>query len=207
MYHQKKYIYHQQVFLLVLIGITNILTQYKLLWGGVIIDAGAYDVTTAKRFISWIGEGKYKKIICFEPVEQLAKEISKKIIDEGLQNVEVINAGLWDKTEEVQFESNTKGSAQVNMYGKDLVKCTTIDETVDEKVSFIKMDIEGSELKALHGAKKTIMRFKPKMAICIYHRNSDIYEIGSFIISIWPDCKFTIRHYGTYMWETVLYVE
>lgn len=69
------------------------------------------------------------------------------------------------------------------------------------------MDIEGAELRALQGAKKTIMRDKPKMAICIYHKKSDIYDIGSFLVDIWPDCKMKIRHYSTFNWETVLYVE
>lgn len=174
--------------------------------GGVLVDGGAFDGETAKLFMNWVGKGNYSKIICYEPEEQQAQNIKVKIIEEELENVEVINAGLWDSTTELRFNSNSAGSA-ISSDGNTVIKCTTIDETIKEKVSFIKMDIEGAELRALHGAKKTIMRYKPKMAICIYHKKNDIYDIGAFFLDIWPDCKMKIRQYSTFSWETVLYVE
>ena len=41
----------------------------------------------------------------------------------------------------------------------------------------------------------------------IYHKLSDVYDIAAYIMDIWPNCNFKIRHYTTYRWETVLYVE
>ncbi|WP_051555490.1 FkbM family methyltransferase [Anaerovibrio lipolyticus] len=173
---------------------------------GVLIDGGAYDGATAKIFMNWVGQGNYSKIICYEPEPRQAENIKQKIEKEGLENIEVINAGLWDSIEELNFNVSGAGSSIVST-GQMVIKCTTIDDTIKEKVSFIKMDIEGAELKALHGAEKIIIRDKPKLAICIYHKKSDIYDIGSYIISIWPECKMKIRHYTTYASETVLYVE
>lgn len=81
-----------------------------------------------------------------------------------------------------------------------------IDEIVgNDRVSFIKMDIEGAELKALEGAKETILRNAPKLAICIYHKYEDICEIGNYVLKLNPNYKLYIRHYTTCMWETVLY--
>ncbi len=72
-------------------------------------------------------------------------------------------------------------------------------------VTFIKMDIEGAEYQSLLGALKTIKKYRPKLAICLYHKPEDIIEIPHIILSINPDYKLAIRHYTTCNWETVLY--
>ena len=74
-----------------------------------------------------------------------------------------------------------------------------------EEVTFIKMDIEGAELKALKGAKNIILRDKPKLAISIYHKPEDIVEIPLFIKELVPEYKLYIRHYSNDSIETVLY--
>lgn len=67
------------------------------------------------------------------------------------------------------------------------------------------MDIEGSELKALKGAEKTIRENKPRLAICIYHKRMDLIEIAAYLLKLVPEYRFYIRHYWSNMWETVLY--
>ena len=75
-----------------------------------------------------------------------------------------------------------------------------------EKVSFIKMDIEGSELEALKGAQTIIKEQRPKMAICVYHKIEDLWKIPLFLHKINPEYKIYIRHHAKF-WvsETVCY--
>ena len=74
-----------------------------------------------------------------------------------------------------------------------------MDSYVEQKnlprVDYIKLDIEGSELEALHGAAKSITRWKPKMAICVYHKPEDLWTLATYIKSLRGDYEFQFRHH------------
>lgn len=167
----------------------------------VYVDAGAYNGDSIQKFMEW-GEN-YSRIYAMEPLADMCAVIEKK----GLPNVDVINCAAWNENARIYFGENARGSGVADN-GKEIVQGRTIDSVVDgNKVTFIKMDIEGAELKALEGASETIMRYHPRLAICIYHKFMDIYEIGKYILELNPDYKLYIRHYTTCNWETVLYAE
>ncbi len=73
------------------------------------------------------------------------------------------------------------------------------------RVTFIKLDVEGAELEALKGARDTIIREHPKLAICVYHKKEDIWEIPEYILSLSKEYRLYIRHYHWNPSETVLY--
>ena len=67
------------------------------------------------------------------------------------------------------------------------------------------MDVEGAEKNAILGAENTISRYKPRLAISIYHKPKDIIEIPTLLKELVPEYNFAIRHYSTNVYETVLY--
>ena len=172
----------------------------------IIIDAGCYDGTTAKQFLQWGGD-KVKKIYSFEfdPInaakcEENLKDLRDKVI--------LIKKGTWDKDEILHVSTSGGGGSSVlgATKGNAEIYLTSIDSVVkDERVTFIKMDIEGAELKSLMGAKNTIIKNKPRLAICVYHKPEDICEIPEYILSLVPEYKFYLRHYTTSMGDTILY--
>uniref|UniRef100_UPI00405665CD FkbM family methyltransferase n=1 Tax=Acetatifactor sp. TaxID=1872090 RepID=UPI00405665CD len=75
----------------------------------------------------------------------------------------------------------------------------------EECVIFIILDVEGAELKALQGAHNTIIRNYPRLAISVYYKLEDIFEISKYILSLHNDYKLYIRHYQFSECETILY--
>lgn len=173
----------------------------------IFIDAGAYNGETTYNFYNWVGDRRYSKVYLLEP-DSLMFEIMKEYISlKKLENIVCVNGGAYSFSGVLRFnEASLTGSSRITGTGEKKIEVVSIDDMVgDDKVTFIKMDIEGSEMKALDGAKKTIERCKPKLAISIYHREDDMWEIPYYILSKYPWYKIYIRHYSLTVTETVMY--
>lgn len=169
----------------------------------IFVDCGAYDGETTKQFKKWSKDDASRSYI-FEPIKA-QYEFVKNRVDRGeLVNCEAFCAAVWNRNETLTFKENTSGSGIVCDEGV-FVDAVLLDEVIKDKVTFIKMDIEGAELEALEGAKNTILKYRPRLAICLYHKPSDIFTIPAKLLELVPDYRFIIRHYSTYRWETVLY--
>lgn len=172
----------------------------------VFVDCGAYDGDSILAFCDALKEkgiSGYKKIYAFEADEGNAHKLRKNL--SRLENVQLIVKGVYDKVCTLHFsESGTMGSMVADEGSR--IEATTIDETIgDEEVTFIKMDIEGCELKGLRGAEKTIKRWKPKLAICVYHRVEDLVTIPQYIQSLRPDYKLVFRNYRQIGLDSIIY--
>lgn len=181
------------------------------------IDGGCYDCEDSYRFAKWCG-GAYSSIIAFEPDPDNYAKCCKKMQDIPLSNFQLINAGLASHEGVAVFDArNTMGShivpvefdsnqAKTNFRNRISVCTAAIDDIIgDRTVGFIKMDIEGAEFDALHGAKNTIIRDKPFLAICVYHLRGDVFAIMDYLHQLLPQYRFLLRHYGAAVTDTVLY--
>ena len=124
------------------------------------------------------------------------------------KNIECFNCGVWNEKGTLYFQEASGTTSRISENGSMALKLDTIDDIVgDEKISLIKMDIEGAELNALRGAVKTLKRCRPILAISVYHRQDDLITIPQFIKSIYENCKFYIRKYDKIhpLWELDLY--
>jgi len=172
----------------------------------VFVDAGSYDFNSSLKFVKWCN-GAYKKIIAFEPNPEQFPVCMEK--SRSVSNAIVYPFGLWNENTELIFDTtsfsiNARISDDLNNYTK--IKTRKLDDLLKgEKATFIKMDVEGAELKALKGAESTILVYHPKMAICVYHKIEDIIEIPAYILSLHNDYKFYLRQYSLWGTEVVLY--
>ncbi len=170
----------------------------------VFIDAGCLDMETSRAFVKW-SNGVYKRIIAFEPDEGCYQNIIKSCEENDLPNFEVLPYATWDKKEKINFSNSVGGGGRISKDGGSMILGESIDNVIKEEVTFIKLDVEGAELRTLMGAAETIKKYKPRLAISIYHKPEDIYEIPLLLMEYRPDYRFYIRHYTSYIWETVLY--
>lgn len=169
----------------------------------VFIDVGCYDGFSVKNFIDWSGN-QYKEIISFEP-DNICYPKCKEALKE-VPNYTIINKGLWSSKTTLYFNETGASDSTISADGKiKICTCRLDEELKDKRVTFIKMDIEGAEREALLGAEKIIREQKPKLAICIYHKNEDVWEIPNLILEMNPEYRFYIRHYSLRFAETVLY--
>jgi FkbM family methyltransferase len=168
----------------------------------IFVDCGAYNGDTFTEFLNFTG-GKFTHYYAFEADKVLCENENVKAVFSKYSNSELINSAVSDESGYIGFDSGDHtGNGSVG--GDVLVKTVRIDDVCPD-ATFIKMDIEGSELAALRGAAETIKRNKPRLAICIYHKPEDITEIPSYILTLCPDYKFFIRHHSFGQNETVLY--
>lgn len=136
------------------------------------------------------------------------KNIAKEYIRlNNIHNIELVAKGAYSSNGTVRFKSLAEnGSSNISISGELSIDTITIDTMLaGGEATYIKMDIEGSEMEALLGAKNTIEKYRPNMAICLYHKESDLWEIPYYILKTYPDYKLYIRHYSFTTNETVLY--
>lgn len=173
--------------------------------GEVFVDAGCCDMGTSLKLSKHC---KIKSIYAFEPDPSnynLCKKVAESEFDDNV--VKIFHKGTWSSSTVLKFDASADGASHVSEEGDSSIEVMSIDEAVNgkERVTFIKMDVEGAELESLKGAKETIIKDKPKLAICIYHKPDDLIEIPCFVKELVPEYKLYIRHHSNGAGETVLY--
>ncbi len=173
-----------------------------------IIDCGAYVGDTLSAFLRHkVNINNYYLFELDDTNYEKLKEVCKVAESEGIKT-HPKKKGVYSCTTTLYFESDADSSRLVNYPTETSIPVISIDEDINTTISFIKMDIEGSELEAINGAIKTIRRDKPVLAICIYHKQEDFWKLPLRIKEICPEyTKFWIEQYSPWDIETVLYVQ
>lgn len=168
----------------------------------IFVDGGCFDGNTALGFIKWCsGTGGY--VYAWEPDAE-NRQKCKRILDESGIKYELIPKGLWNEGTALKFEMDGS-SSKISEVADTMVQVDSIDRVIAEPVTYIKMDIEGAEYQGILGAKEMMLKYKPRLAICIYHKPEDIWELPKLIHQINSDYVFYLRHYSFGDVETVLY--
>ncbi len=162
---------------------------YRALLGNagikIAVDGGAYRGETSRMFAQTLPS--LKVIYAVEPDERtLAKFEAPKSCE-----MEMVISALADFCGEVTFHGSASRGAGIegtNRRGKDrTVRCLTLDHIVWEEPGLIKLDVEGFEECALRGAKRLMTEFAPSLAVSLYHRTEDVFELPLMIKNFSPE--------------------
>ncbi len=157
----------------------------------VLVDLGAYVGDSVLSYISTYGI--YKKIHCYEMTPDTARTLKQNL--QGYEGIEIHNAGVGSENKVMYMRSDKCTSCNYLTDEGYPVEVVTLDEDISEPITFLKMDIEGSEPEALEGARRHICEDQPKLAISAYHKNRHLWEIPRKIREMNPDYKLYMRYY------------
>ena len=162
--------------------------------GDVVLDCGAHVGVFARQALAAGAE----LVVAIEPAPRTLVALKRNLAD-GIAagRVIVYEKGVWDKEETMVFYSDADSALSRVMHPHEdhsrgtQVPLTTIDKIVEElqleRVDFIKMDIEGAERKALVGARNTLAKLKPRLALAGYHLEDDQTKIPEIVLAARPD--------------------
>ncbi len=162
--------------------------------GDVVLDCGAHVGVFAREALAAGAE----LVVAIEPAPRTLVALKRNLADEiAAGRVIVYEKGVWNKEETMVFYSDADSALSRVMHPHEdhnlgaEVSLTTIDKIVEElqleRVDFIKMDIEGAEQKALAGARNTLVKGKPRLAVAGYHLEDDQTKIPEIVLATRPD--------------------
>jgi FkbM family methyltransferase len=169
------------------------------------VDLGACQGENLEYFIK---SGRtFELCIMLEPDEENLQILRTRVRSLGLKDLIILQLAAWSSTEILNFDFTANGSSSISDQNNGMVFGIVLDDLLKmTPINYIKMDIEGAELAALKGSEKIIKRDLPHLAISVYHKPSDLWEIGLYLSSTYESkYKFFIRNYGHQTFDTVLY--
>jgi len=168
-----------------------------------LVDCGAYDGDTLDAF----GAAGYamEQVVCFEPDPRNFGKIAAKVRAEGIPAT-CIPCAVSDQTQMLRFSAQGSGASHVSSDGEILIQAVQLDQALPNfRPNLIKMDVEGAEPQALLGAEQTIRSARPGLAICLYHRPEQLWQIPLLLREWLPDYSFSIRSHAHNSFDLVLY--
>lgn len=166
----------------------------------VIVDLGAYTGDTVKSYITNYGEDCYRRIYCYEITPESFEALRQAT--DGLRGIELRQKGVADAPGVLSLVTNPSASSnRIGSDGDSEVEVTTLDDDITEPVTLIIADIEGSEYRALCGARRHIQTDHPKLLISVYHSNDDLWRIPQLIDEL-GDYRFYLRFCSSPIYPT-----
>ena len=161
------------------------------------VDLGAYNGDTVAEFLAMTG-GAFSSIHAMEPDPKNFLKLQKRLETMGIYpdpRVQLHNAAAWEDKAMLHFAAKSGRNSTVTADGRETPADSVDRLTKDFIITYLKMDVEGSEREAIHGAVKTIRRCRPKLMLSAYHLSRDLFFLPLLIQKITPGYRFYLRRF------------
>jgi FkbM family methyltransferase len=166
------------------------------------VDGGAFNADT---YLELCSLTDVQEAYLFEPdAANYAQLVANTSLQAG--KFQCLPLGLSDRYGILSFNAGNGEGASITQDGSAHIAVVALDTVLaGHTVDFIKLDVEGAELQALHGAKQLIQRSRPVLALSLYHRPEDLWELPLALAMMCKDYRFYIRQHFSNSFDSVLY--
>jgi FkbM family methyltransferase len=166
------------------------------------VDCGAYNGDTYLELSKFI---KLGDSYLFEPDPENYRALTQAIFSSNLQPM-LLPLAVSDKYKILSFNGQEGEGGTISENGSIKIAAAALDDVlINKKIDFIKIDVEGGELDAIAGATTLIKNYRPVLAISLYHRPVDLWEIPDLLQKICVNYSFFIRQHFHNSFESVIY--
>jgi FkbM family methyltransferase len=173
----------------------------------VFVDCGAYDGDSLRSFLKR-APGFSGRLVGLEPDPPSRARLHDWVatLPESVkESVRVLPFAVGRERGTMRFDATGTAASSLGA-GDFTVDVESLDEILaEERPTFLKLDVEGAEEDALHGARRTLERHKPALAICLYHRAADLWRIPLWLASLDLGYRLYLRRHSDECWEQVCY--
>jgi FkbM family methyltransferase len=173
------------------------------------VDCGAFDGDTIATFLAASG-GRFDRYVALEPEPANLGALRARLATLApavRARVDVLPFAAAAQRGTLRFSGGGASSAAATDDGEVMVQAAPLDELLAGRgVTYLKMDIEGAEPGALHGAAATVRRERPILAVCAYHAQDHLWRLPLAVAGLVGDgYRYSYRRYEPDCWELVLY--
>jgi FkbM family methyltransferase len=176
----------------------------------VYVDCGAFDGDSVRAYLARVGD-RFARIYAFEPDRTNLAKMAESVaaLPAALRTrITLVPCALGREDGVVHFQAEGSAGSRVTVdVGTIEVQRRSLDSYFGDEIhpTFIKMDIEGAEVDAIPGGAETIACSRPVMAVCAYHRPSDLWKLPVLLKEAYPGYMVFLRRYAEDCWETIYY--
>jgi FkbM family methyltransferase len=166
-------------------------------------DVGSFDGMTSLEFAR--RAPGFRHITAFEPSPENAQRVLQNLAALDPERITVHGFGLSDHSGTATFAADAGSSSRVSEDGATVISLRRLDDLDLDPPTFVKIDVEGGEIPAIRGGLATIARYRPRLAISVYHRADDLWRIPEAVDAAGVDYELRLRHYTEGIDETVMF--